>query len=370
MRPVVVTLLLLCACSRHEPREAPRAPPGEVWLSRQQLDAQQMRIEVVGEQEVATQLDAPGRIAFDDLRVSHVFSPVSGRIVNIDAAPGQHVRKGDPLLEIDSPDVGIAFSDLGKAEADLAAAERELKRQRELVAAQAGAQRDLDQAQSAYERARAELVRSSERAAMFRRRGGGVTQHFALRAPIDGEVIARAANPGTDVQGQFAGGTSPELFTIGSLDPVWAYADVFEVDLARVKVGAPVAVKVVAYPDKSFAGRVEWISSALDPVSRTARVRCTLQNPARELLPEMYATVSIATPPRKALAVPRSAIVHVGDERVVFVQTGVTENGLLKFQRRRVVVEEAENDPVPVRNGLETGDAVVVSGGLLLSGML
>ena len=84
----------------------------------------------------------------------------------------------------------------------------------------------------------------------------------------------------------------------------------------------------------------------------------------------MYATVSIATPARKALVVPRSAVLHVGEERVVFVQTGTTENGLLRFQRRRVALEESEGDPVPVKSGLQAGEAVVISGALLLSGML
>ncbi|HMC34597.1 MAG TPA: efflux RND transporter periplasmic adaptor subunit, partial [Myxococcales bacterium] len=312
-------LLLLLSCARREEREQARPPAGEVWLSRQQLDSQQMRIEMIDEQQIASTLEAPGRIAFDDLRVAHVFAPVSGRIVKIDAAPGQQVRKGDPLIEIESPDVGAAFADLGKAEADLAAAERELKRQQELVEAQAAAQRELDQAENAYGRARAELARARRRAELFRLRGlDGVTQRFSLRSPIDGEVVARAANPGTDVQGQLSGGAAPELFTIGSLDSVWAFADVYEADLARVTLGASVRVKVIAYPDRSFPGRIEWISSTLDPVTRTARLRCTLGNPDRALLPEMYATVSIATPARKALIVPRSAVLHVGEERVVF----------------------------------------------------
>jgi len=256
MRRFLLFILLL-SCARSEDRESRRPPAGEVWLSNKQLEAQQMRIEMVSEQEVATTLDASGRVAFDDLRVAHVFAPVSGRILAILAAPGQHVRKGDPLAEIESPDVGAALSDVGKAQADLAAAERELKRERELVEAHAAAQRELDQAQSADERARAELTRARRRAELFRRRGlDGVTQRFLLRAPLEGEVIARNANPGTDVQGQLSGGTTPELFTVGSIDPVWVYADVYEADLARVRVGAPVLVKVIAYPDKSFAGRV------------------------------------------------------------------------------------------------------------------
>ena len=371
MRKSLALALLLFSCARREQREAPRPPAGEVWLSRQQLETQQMRIDIVGEQEVATTLDAAGRVAFDDLRVAHVFAPVSGRIVRILAAPGQRVRKGQPLLELDAPDAGAAFSDVGKAEADLAAAERELRRQRELVEAHAGAQRDLDQAESAWGRARAELARARQRAALFRRRGlDEGTERLVLRSPIDGEVIARAANPGTDVQGQLSGGAAPELFTVGSIDTVWVYADVYEADLARVRPGAPVEVKVIAWPDRTFSGRIEWLSSTLDPVTRTARLRCPLQNPGHELLPEMYATVTIATPARKALVVPRSAVLHVGEERVVFVQSGTTENGLLRFQRRRVLVEEGESDPAPVRSGLQAGEAVVVSGALLLSGML
>jgi len=364
-------LLLLLACGKKEEHQEPRPPAGEVWLSRQQIDGQAMRLATVSEEMVETHLDAPGRIAFDDLLVAHAFSPASGRIVKIDAEPGQHVGKGAPLVELQSPEVGSAFADVEKAAADLAVARRELKRQRELVAAQAGARKDLDQAESAYDRARAEMVRADQRARTFREGGADViTQRFILRSPIDGEVIARNANPGTEVQGQYAGGTAPELFTIGSVDPVWVYADVFEMDLPRVKVGADVKVKVVAYPDRSFDGRVEWVSSVLDPASRSARVRCTLPNPQRELSPEMYATVSISTPSRTLLAVPRGAVLHAGDERIVFVQSGTTENGLLKFQRRRIQVEETDSDPVPVKSGVVAGDRVVVSGAVLLSGVL
>jgi membrane fusion protein, heavy metal efflux system len=374
-------ILTLVACARREENAEPPKSGNAVQLSRQQIEGQQMRVEVAQEQEVGTSLEAPGHVSFDDQRVSHIFLPVSGRIVKVYVAPGQQVKKGDPLAEVESPDAGSALSDLGKAQAAANAAEHEYRRQRELYEAHAGAQRDLEQSQSAAEQAKAELARARSRAGLFQatspgRRANAATpgygggQGFTLRAPLDGEVISRSANPGMEVQGQYAGGASAELFTIGSLDPIWAYAEVYEVDLPRVKVGAPVTVKVVAYPDRSFSGHVEWISSSLDAASRTARIRCTLRNPNHELLPEMYSTVSIVTPARRTLAIPRSAIVHVGEERVVFVQTGSNENGLLKFERRRVVLEESDSDPVPVKSGLSPGEAVVVSGALLMSGML
>lgn len=368
-RGAVIALLLAAACKREEGPTA-RAPPGEAWLSPQQMQAGEVQLATVEQQPVASDLLAPGRIAFDDSHVAHVFSPVSGRVSRIEAQLGTRVRRGAALLTLESPDVGVAAADLGKAEADLMAADRELRRQRELFEAHAAAQRDLEAAQAARDRAAAELARARQRARLFQGAAGGVSQAVALRSPIDGEVVARTVTPGMEVAGQSSGGNSPELFTIGDIDQVWAIADVFEMDLPRVQRGAGVTVKVVAYPDRTFPGRVEWISAALDPQTRSARVRATLANPGHELLPEMYATLVISTPPRNALAIPRSAILHLGDQTVVLVQIGRTENGLLRFQQRRVQVESDDSDPAVVLSGLSGGEQVVVSGALLLSGML
>ena len=367
-RAAALVLVLAAACKREEHTE-PRPPPGEAWVSPQQMQAGQVQLATIVEQPVASDLTAPGRIAFDDSRVAHVFSPVSGRVTRIEAQLGDRVRKGAPLLTLDSADVGVAAADLGKAEADLQAADRELRRQRELVEAHAGAQRDLDAALAARDRAAAELARARQRARLFRVGTGGVSQAVTLRSPIDGEVVARAVAPGMEIAGQ-SSGTSPELFTVGDLGQVWAIADVFEMDLPRVRPSASAAVKVVSYPDRVFAGRVDWISPVLDPQTRSARVRVSLQNPGHELLPEMYATLSISTPAHTALAVPRAALLHLGEQTVVLVRTGQTENGLLRFQQRRVQVATDDADPVVVISGLTPGEEVVVSGALLLSGML
>jgi cobalt-zinc-cadmium efflux system membrane fusion protein len=326
----------------------------------------------IAPRRVDLELTTAGRVTFDDLKVSHVFSPMNARVVQILAAPGQWVRKDAPLLVLDSPDVGAAFSDVAKAEADDRASERELKRQRELFDAHAGAQRDLEQAQSAYERSRAELVRARDRAELFRRRGvDEVSQRYVLRSPIEGEVVARNATRGTELAGQYSGGTSVELFTIGSIDTVWVMADVFEADMARVRLGAPVTVSVVAYPGEKYQGRVDWISGALDPATHTVKVRCSIPNPRHELKPEMYATVGVGLQGEDRLAIPRSAVVRDGDDTVAFVETGTTENGLLRFSRRSVRVDESvSGDLVPVRSGIASGETVIVEGAVQLLGMI
>ncbi|HEX3902107.1 MAG TPA: efflux RND transporter periplasmic adaptor subunit [Polyangia bacterium] len=350
----------------------PQPPEGEVWLTAQQIRDAKVRIEPVSQHDVGNEIVTSGRVSFDDLRVAHIYSPVTGRVKRILADPGERVKKGAALATIESPDVGNAFADLGKAQADLVAAEHDFRRQKELFEAHAGSQRDFESAEDNYGKAKAEMERAKAKARLFRHAAGdAVSQEFTLRAPIEGEVIARSVNPGAEVQGQYSGGTAVELFTVGELDSVWVFADVFEMDLARVQKGAPVSIKVVAYPDRAFAGKVDWIADALDPTSRTARVRCSLPNTARELKPEMYATVAISVAAPSVPALPRAALLRIGDQTVVFVQTGNTSDGRVKFSRRIVAVNEDEGaDYLPIVRGVGAGDQVVTTGAILLSGML
>jgi cobalt-zinc-cadmium efflux system membrane fusion protein len=368
-RTALLLLVAALACKQPAKNGGEKPAQGEALLSPQQLETMHVTTAPAEEREVGGELITSGRIAFDDLRVAHVFSPVTGRVSSIRAQPGDKVAKGAPLAGLQSPDLGSALADLRKAEADLLAADHELARQRDIVSAHAGPQRDLEIAEDNQRKARAEVDRARQKTHMLYRDPS--TEEFLLRSPIRGEVIARNVNPGAEVQGQYSGGSSPELFTVGSLDQVWVFADVFEIDLAQVKEGAAVDVTVVAWPERKFSGHIDWISGALDPATRTAHVRATLDNRDHALRPEMYATVSVAVPRTRALAIPRDAVLRLGDQLVVIIQLGRDESGMTRFARRVVKVEESvTGDFLPVLQGLNAGDTVVVRGGLLLSGMI
>ena len=354
-------------------RESAR-PPGEVWVSSSQISSAHIQVGVVEEQDVDNTILTSGKVTFDDSHVTHVFAPVSGRVDHIEAQLGQRVRKGDALAVIESPDIGIASSDVGKAQADLVAAEHDFKRQSSLYAAHAASQKDLEQAEDNYRKAKAELERAQQKVKLLRTGSGAVdvvTQTYTLPAEIDGEVLMRAVNPGMEVQGQYSGGNTVEMFTIGDINRVWVMADVFEMDLARVQVGSPVAVRVVAYPDRVFSGRVDWVAGMMDPTTRTARVRCTLDNPDRALKPEMYATVAITVDQERVLAIPRSAFLRLGDQTVVYVAKGETPDGMHRYQRVPVTVaDEGEGSNwLAVTQGVEKGAVIVTSGAILLAGM-
>jgi cobalt-zinc-cadmium efflux system membrane fusion protein len=354
-------------------RESVR-PPGEVWVSSSQINSAHIEVGIVQEQDVDNTILTSGKVTFDDSHVTHVFAPLSGRVDRIEAQLGQRVQKGDVLAVIESPDVGIASSDVGKAQADLTAAQHDFKRQAELYAAHAASQKDYEQAEDSYRKAKAELDRALQKVKLLRTASGSidaVTQTYTLPAEIEGEVLMRAVNPGMEVQGQYSGGNTVEMFTIGDINRVWVMADVFEMDLARVRVGSPVAVRVVAYPDRVFWGTVDWVSGMMDPTTRAAKVRCTLENPDHALKPEMYATVAITVDQKRVVAIPRSAFLRLGDQTVVYVAKGETPDGRQRYQRVPVTVaDEGEGSNwLPVTEGVDKGARIVTSGAILLAGM-
>jgi len=135
-----------------------------------------------------------------------------------------------------------------------------------------------------------------------------------------------------------------------------------------VKTGTECLASVVSYPGRVFRGLADWVSNTLDPATHTSKVRCKIANPDRALKPEMYATVTLPVDRQVALAIPRSALLRLGDQTVVFVELGKTPDGRLRFERRPVMVnEELGGEYLPVQRNLAKGERIVVSGAILLS---
>jgi cobalt-zinc-cadmium efflux system membrane fusion protein len=351
-------------------------PSGQVWLTATQVAEAKIQIASVGEQVVDETTLTSAAVILEDQRSGHVFSPVTGRVTKILVRLGDWVRKGDPLATIESPDIGQAVSDVHKAQADLVAAEHDLRRKRDLFAQQAAAAADVEASEDAERNAKAELERARLKQYLLRvGNADAVSQTYTIPSPIDGEVLLWNISPGMEVQGQYSGGaaapatgslvstTNPgELFTIGEIEQMWVFGDIYEIDLPRVHVGEQASVTTVAYPDRMFTGTVDWVRGSLDPSTRTAKVRCTFDNPDRILRPMMYANVAIRVDGRRAVAIPRSAIVRMGEYKVVFLQVGEAD-GRLHFERLPVDVSESKGGPyVVVKHGVEPGQKIVVNG--------
>jgi cobalt-zinc-cadmium efflux system membrane fusion protein len=361
----------VCACTppAKQQSEAGQSPPvtGEIQLTAAQ--AAQVRIAVVAMNEIGARIVTPGRVTYNDLLVSHITSPVSGRLTQIIGQFGQQVRCGAPLAVIVSPDMGIASSDVDKAEADLNQTALDLERQKRLLAAHAVPERDYENAVDNHERAKTEYERANKKMTLFSADPNAtVSQNYTLRSAIDGEIISRTAFLGAEIQGQYAGGNTNDLFVVADLREVWVMGDIHEADIGRVKVGQRVQLIVEGVTGEIFEGSVDWVADILDPTTRTARVRCVVQNPRRRLKPDMFASMTIEAPGRQALTLPRSAVVRLGDKTVVFVPRGDRDAEGRRFVRRPVIVDDDPAEQVvAVTHGLEAGEKVVVSGTKILA---
>src|ERR1019366_7699627 len=159
------------ACHKSEAAsepQGPQPPPGQVWLTAQQVRDAKIELQTVAEQDVDDTILTSGRVSLEDLKSAHVFTPVTGRVVRIAAQLGQRVKKGDPLAVIESPDIGNAVSDVHKAQADVIAAEHDFKRKKELFEEKAGSAADQEAAEDTWRKTKAEVERASQKAFLLR----------------------------------------------------------------------------------------------------------------------------------------------------------------------------------------------------------
>lgn len=299
-----------------------------------------------------------GTITFDAARVSHVASRIQGRIRRVYADIGTHVRRGDTLAVLDSPELGAAQARWAQARVSQDVARRNFDRTERLYRDGIVSERRRLETEASLREQDAALTAAlqtlSALGATPDSSGSGL---FVIRAPLDGEVVEKHATEG-EVVGPEAG-----LFIVGELDRVWLLLDLYETDLRRVTVGVPARVVADAHPQQPFYARVGLVSSVVDSVSRTVKVRAEIPNQAHLLKPGMFARAGLAlAAPAAALGVPHAAVQTMGARDVVFVPEG---RGRFRARSVRLGPPRA-GGWLEVHEGLRLGDSVVVTGAFAL----
>jgi cobalt-zinc-cadmium efflux system membrane fusion protein len=324
-----------------------------------------------------------GNIAIDDDLTTPVFSPYSGRVVRLIAELGVHVERDAPLFAVEATEFVQAVNDLITAAANLKTARSQLaqaitneKRAHELYLAKGGALKDWQQSQTDFAAAQNTAHAAEIALAAVRNRlrilGKSESEIAALEAqptqkldpvaivtaPIAGTVTQRQVGLGQYIQ---SGGANP-VYTIGDPSTVYLIANVREVDAPLMRVGAPVAVRVPAFPERVFDATISWVAPALDPNTHRLPVRAEIANPDGALKPLMFANFSIGTGAAvTAPAVPPSAIVYEGDSARVWVAQG---DGTIAA--RAVNTGRTEGGMVEIKEGLTPGERVVTRGTLFI----
>ncbi len=299
------------------------------------------------------ELKVNASVSADVSRSVPVNAMTSGRVFELKVRLGDDVQKGQLLLTMHSPDLAQAIADYQKAQADELLARRQLERSQLLYSHGAVAQKDVQVAQDAEDKAKVDVETAAQRIRIL---GGSLDQFtpvIELRAPVSGTIVEQNVTGSAGVKSL---DNSPNLFTIADLSEVWVLCDVYEDDLAKVHLGDGADVRVNAYPDRVFRAHVSNISRVLDPSTRSAKVRLELENRGGLLRPGMFATATFYSQSATARPVaPTSAILRLHDRDWVFVPAG--EN---RF--RRVAIQAGAASPdgwQEVLAGLKAGDLVV-----------
>jgi cobalt-zinc-cadmium efflux system membrane fusion protein len=304
-----------------------------------------------------------GSVAYDSFRTTPVITQVSGPVTRISVAPGQKVRRGQPLLYVASPDYSQLRSAYLKAKDADALAQKSYARAKDLYQHHALAEQNLEQAESAEVQAKGDLENAAAALKVV-----GVADPDSLlksspsfeapvRAPIDGEVVEQNVSAGQLLQ---TGAT--QCFLISDTSKVWVLVNVYQKDLPYVRVGDTVAIQTDTYPD-TFHGRISYVAPALDPNTRTLQARIETPNPGDKLKKDMFVTATVnAGVVRNAIAVPDAAVLRDSENQpFVYVETSGGS-----FGRRSVTVGESQQGKTQITSGLNPGDRFIADGGLFV----
>lgn len=315
---------------------------------------ERFQLVAAAEHMAAPELKVTGTVMPDISRAVPVISIATGRVVEINARLGDMVKKGQLLLKVQSADIAGAYSDYQKALADEKLANTQLERAKILFDRGAISQNDLQVAEDTEAKAKVDVTTSAEKLRVL---GSGSLDKpsgiVEIRAPISGYITDQQVTNAAGVPGL----GSPNPFTISDLSTVWIVCDVYENDLANVRLGDKADIRLTAYPNQVFAGTVSNIGPVLDPNIRTVKVRIEMANPGL-MRPGMFVTATFhGREKRKLAAVPSTAILHLHDRDWVYIPAGNN-----KFRRTEVV----GGDMLPggmqeILSGISPGQQVITN---------
>ena len=366
---LLAALCLALGAAKDEP--APKDPPGVVRMTAEQQKTIKLQTARADRRPITEPVNVTGTVAFDQGHVAVLRPLAQARVLRLLAQPGDTVRAGQPLAELDIPSLSTAQAGVASAQASMREAEAAVAVARDSLRRGEALARDGSLARAEAERRRLVLAQAEAAAEAVKARGGALQAEVArlnpgakpgagsLSSPIAGVVVSVGITPGEFVD------TTGGAFTVADLSVVLVLAQVPEASAPLIAVGDPARVRV-ATGDRSWDGKVVAIGAALDPQARTLPARIQLANPDGALRSGMFVNVTLTSDRgRDDVVVPSGAVQLLGDKRVAFTPMGGD-----RFQSHDLTVGVEQQDWVEVRKGLSAGDEVVTQGSFELKSLL
>jgi cobalt-zinc-cadmium efflux system membrane fusion protein len=348
--------------------ETPASPEAlEITLAPEAIERAGIKTAVVQAGQGGATLTVPGTVTSNAYRDTRVHALVAGVVRQVPAELGAPVSRDQPLAVIFSGELAEAQMKYLSMRAMLVGDRQKLVRTQKLVELGAASRQELEDVVAVHAAHESELAAARQRLLLLGLAeddiarvtdAAHVVSEVTVRAPSGGVVVARSVNPGQVV------GAGQELFVVTDLTTVWVVGDVYEKDLALVRIGTPAVISQTAAPQTPLRGRVSYIDPRVEPATRTAKIRVEVPNRDHALRLGMFVTLQFqAGSGQRVMLVPRAAVQAVGERSVVYVAAADGEG---RFIERTVTLGPALGEFVQVVDGLRPGERVVTDGSFFL----
>lgn len=355
-------VLLLAGCKHdktdHAAEEAPPTPVVASSTENQTLKIdrpERFPIVRATAREVVGTVNATGTVSPDVSREIPVLSLANGRVIALHVGLGDTVRKGQLVMEVQSPDVSTAFATYLKTVHDEHLAQITLDRDKLLYDKGAIPQTQLETAQTAQDDAKSDLNAAEQQLRILGVDKDHPSDTVKIYAPASGTVISQSTTTAGAAGITYAGSTGS--FLIADLSHVWVICDVYENDLAKVHLGQRTEIRLNAFSSEKFSGTISDIGAVLDPATHTAKVRIQVPNPANQLRIGLFASVTLlAGQATNVVVIPADAALQLHDRAYVFEPAN--EQG--RFRRIQIKIGRTlDGNMIEVLSGLSEGQQVV-----------
>ena len=356
------SVLMLSACGDKAPQKpaaaSAEADPLSVVIKPEMAD--QFKVSPVQMQEITPWLEISGRIEANDRSVTRIGAAVTGRVTEVLAEVGDRVQRGQALARVASSELTSAQMGFLKAHSAASQAERAVERARQLIQADVIGSAELQRRESELAVARAELRAAGDQLRLMGlpqdaidrlKEQGTLHPVAAVSATLAGVVIERKVSHGQVAQ------PGDHLFTVADLDTVWVVGALPEQTARSVQAGQTVMIEVPALGNRTLSGKIVYVGDTVSPETRSVTIRTQVDNPKRDLKPQMLATMRVRGVAQEALAVPAQAVVRENDRDHVFVRTAEH-----RFHLTPVELGPAQDKVRSVIKGLSAGAEVVTEG--------
>lgn len=317
-----------------------------------------LKFETIAYQPYKMNLTISGVVKAIPNNYAEVASPFAGRITKSFVKLGQHVDIDSPIFEISSPSYFEAGKMYYQSKQESQLAEKNLRRQQDLLHNGVGSQKDMEEAELAYELSRRDLENAIASLKVYHVDPDELVlgQPLIVRSPIKGEIVENNI-----VIGQYIKEDAEPVAIVAELNEVWVIGQLKEKYINSVRRSDEVEIKLAGMPDVPIIGKVFHIGEMLDEATRSVQVYILCNNNSRILRPGMYVTTQYSEYENDAILVPANSLYQLEDCNYVFLRKG--EN---KFLRHKVEVTGTDNDSVIIKTGLVKNDEIVVDGGSLM----